>query len=64
VAALDPGAVTAEARHRLWVETCGEHSRGQTLLDYGRSGLEPNARVVTGFDRARVLERFRQALAG
>ena len=64
VVALDPGAVTAEARHRLWVETCGEHSRGQSLLDYGRSGLEPNARVVTGFDRARVLERFRQALAG
>jgi len=64
VAALEPEAIAAEERHRLWVETCGEHTRGQSLLDYGRSGLEPNTRVVTALDRARVLESFRRALAG
>ena len=64
LAALDPGLITAEARHRGWVETCGTHTRGQLVLDHGRSGLEPNARVVTGFDRARVLERFHHMLAG
>ena len=64
VAALEPEAVTARERHRLWVETCGQHSRGQSLLDYGRSGEEPNAEVVTALDHARVLARFRQALAG
>jgi len=63
-AALDPGAVTAEARHRGWVETCGVHTRGQLVLDHGRSPETPNVRVVTGMDRARVFERFRQALAG
>jgi len=64
VTALGPEVVTARERHRFWVETCGRHSRGQSLLNCGRSGEEPNAEVVTALDHARVLACFRQALVG
>jgi len=64
VVALEPAAVVAEERHRLWVETCGQHSRGQSVLDYGRSGQEPNARVVTAMDHEKVLALFRAVLSG
>jgi len=64
VAAIEPEAVTARERHRLWVETCGRHSRGQSVLDYGRSGEEPNAEVVTALDHEKVLDLFKKALTG
>jgi len=64
VAALEPEAVVAEERHRLWVETCGQHSRGQSVLDYGRSGQSANARVITKLDHERVIAMFREVLEG
>ncbi len=64
VAALEPKAITARERHRGWVETCGGHTRGQLVLDHGRSGEESNVEVVTGLDRKRILELFKQTLAG
>lgn len=63
-AALEPGLVTLVEQHRGWVETCGIHTRGQLVLDHGRSGLEPNVRVVTGLDREGVRALFHRTLAG
>ncbi|XOB98546.1 nucleoside hydrolase [Deinococcota bacterium DY0809b] len=61
-AALEPGLVTSVEHHRGWVETCGTHSRGQLVLDHGRSGLEANVRVVTGLDREGVRALFQRTL--
>ncbi len=63
-AALEPGLVTAEARHRGWVETCGTHTRGQLVLDHGRSGEPPNVRVVTAMNAAGVRALFERTLRG
>ncbi len=63
VAALEPEAVAASERHRVWVETCGAHTRGMSVLDYGRQG-EPNVRVITAMDDARVRALFERTLRG
>ncbi|WP_456412970.1 nucleoside hydrolase [Oceanithermus profundus] len=63
-AALEPGLVTSAERHRGWVETCGAHTRGQLVLDHGRSAEPPNVRVVTGLDREGVRALFHRALTG
>ncbi|WP_457638049.1 nucleoside hydrolase [Oceanithermus sp.] len=63
-AALEPALVQASEAHRGYVETCGSHSRGQLVIDYGRSGRAANVEVITALDREGVVELFRQALTG
>jgi len=63
VAALEPEAIVASEMHRVWVETCGAHTRGMSVLDYGRQG-EPNVRVITAMDDARVRALFERTLRG
>ena len=62
--ALEPGAVAQSERHWGTVETCGRHTRGQLVLDHGRSGRGTNLEVVTRIDSDRLVARLDAALAG
>jgi purine nucleosidase len=56
-AILDPSLVLAAEDAVVDVEITGELTRGWNLIDtLGRTGREPNARVVTGFDTERFFE--------
>ena len=59
--ALDPSVATDVRRYHVDVETTGELTRGQTVVDVlGVGGGEPNVDVVVEASR----ERFEQVLAG
>ncbi len=56
-AILDPSLVLAAEDAVVDVETAGELTRGWNLIDtLGRTGREPNARVVTDFDTERFFQ--------
>jgi purine nucleosidase len=56
-AILDPSLILAAQDAVVDVETGGELTRGWNLIDtLGRTGREPNARVVTDFDTERFFE--------
>ncbi len=63
-AILDPSLVLAAEDAVVDVETTGELTRGWNLIDtLGRTGLEPNARVVTDYDTDRFFELMLSVLA-
>jgi len=56
-AILDPTLVLDAEDAVVDVETAGELARGWNLIDtLGRTGREPNARVVTDFDTERFFD--------
>jgi purine nucleosidase len=62
-AILDPSLVLAAEDAVIDVETSGELTRGWSLIDtLGRTGREPNARVVTDFDTERFFALMLAAL--
>jgi purine nucleosidase len=61
--ALDPGVATSTRRLHVEVETAGEVTRGQTVVDHlGITERSPNADVVLEASRERFLELLRDAL--
>jgi purine nucleosidase len=51
---LEPDIVQRAEQRRVDVELAGQHTRGQTVVDWsGRSGLPPNAEIVLEVDRER-----------
>jgi purine nucleosidase len=56
-AILDPSLILSAEDAVVDVETAGELTRGWSLIDtLGRTGREPNARLVTDFDSERFFE--------
>jgi inosine-uridine nucleoside N-ribohydrolase len=56
-AILDPSLILAAEDAVVDVETSGDLTRGWSLIDtLGRTGREPNARVVTDYDTGRFFE--------
>jgi inosine-uridine nucleoside N-ribohydrolase len=56
-AVADPSLILDSQAAVVDVETSGELTRGWNLIDtLGRTGREPNARVVTGYDTGRFFE--------
>ena len=63
-AILDPSLIIAAEDAVVDVETSGELTRGWNLIDtLGRTGREPNARVVTDFDTERFFELMLSTLS-
>jgi purine nucleosidase len=63
-AIADPSLVLATEEAVVDVETRGELTRGWSLIDtLGRTGREPNARVVTDYDTDRFFELLLAVLA-
>jgi purine nucleosidase len=63
-AILDPTLILAAENAVVDVETRGELTRGWSLIDtLGRTGREPNARVVTHFDTDRFFELMLSVLS-
>jgi inosine-uridine nucleoside N-ribohydrolase len=63
-AILDPSLVLDAEDAVVDVETAGELTRGWNLIDtLGRTGREPNARVVTDFDTERFFELMLSVLS-
>lgn len=63
--ALDPSVVTEHKRLHVAVETRGELTRGQTVVDHIDTLREtPNTNVVFSVDRARFLAMLHRALGG
>ncbi len=63
-AIADPSLVLADEEAVVDVETGGELTRGWSLIDtLGRTGREPNARVVTDYDTGRFFELMATVLA-
>lgn len=61
---LDPEMVTESKRLPVQVETAGELTRGETVVDHlGVTGMPENVEVVFRADRERFLEMLRRALA-
>jgi purine nucleosidase len=62
--AVEPGIVRRSKHHNVRVELAGEHTRGQTTVDwYGLTGQEPNVHIVMEVDRERLWQLMRAALA-
>jgi purine nucleosidase len=62
-AALEPGIVRRAERHNVQVELTGQHTRGQTPVDWrDRSGLDANVELVLEVDRQRLWELMLAAL--
>jgi len=63
-AILDPSLILASEDAVVDVERSGDLTRGWNLIDtLGRTGREPNARVVTDFDTERFFELMLSVLA-
>jgi purine nucleosidase len=63
-AIVDPSLILATEGAVVDVETRGELTRGWSMIDtLGRTGREPNARVVTDFDTDRFFELMLSVLA-
>ena len=61
--ALDPGVATSTRRLHVDVETRGELTRGQTVVDHlGLTEQPPNADIVLEASRERFLQLLRDAL--
>ena len=62
--AVEPGIVTRSERHRVTVELCGRHTRGQTTVDwFDQSGEAPNVEVVLELDESRLWKLLKAAVA-
>jgi len=62
--ALEPEVVRRSAQHYVTVELQGEHTRGQTVIDYlGQTGHPANVTIVTELDIDRVYAMFQHMLA-
>jgi purine nucleosidase len=62
--ALDPSVATEVARLHVAVETAGELTRGETVVDYRGASEPPNADVVLAASRERFFALLRDALRG
>ena len=63
-AIVDPSLILAVEDAVVDVETSGELTRGWSLIDtLGRTGREPNARVVTDYDTGRFFELMLSVLS-
>jgi len=62
--ALDPGVATEVRRLHVAVETKGELTRGETVVDYRGRTQPPNVDVVLTASRERFLALLRDALGG
>ena len=62
--ALDPGVATDVRRLHVGVETKGELTRGETVVDYRGRTETPNAAVVLEASRERFMALLRDALRG
>lgn len=55
--AVEPEIVTKSAHHSMSVELRGEHTRGQTTVDwFNNTGREPNVHVVMEINKERFFE--------
>jgi purine nucleosidase len=55
--ALEPDIVQKSEMHHIQVELVGQHTRGQTLVDWlDRSGNKPNVKLVLEMDQNRLWE--------
>jgi purine nucleosidase len=62
--ALEPDLVQESQHYYVTVEVEGQHTRGQSVVDYfGLLGQVPNVHVVTSVDIDRVYEMFQDMLA-
>jgi purine nucleosidase len=62
--ALDPDVATEVRRSHVAVETAGELTRGETVVDYRGVARPPNAAVVLDASRERFMALLRDALSG
>jgi purine nucleosidase len=62
--ALDPSVATDVRRVHVEVETGGDFTRGQTVIDHRNTFGEPNADVVFDASRERFVALLRDALRG
>ena len=61
--ALEPDIVRKAETHYVQVELAGQHTRGQTTVDwYDRTGHEPNVNLVLEMDTERLWELMRAAV--
>jgi purine nucleosidase len=61
--ALEPGIVRKAEAHYIQVELAGEHTRGQTTVDWlDRTGHEPNVNLVLEVDPQRLWELMQAAV--
>jgi len=61
--ALEPGIVRRAEMHYVRVELAGQHTRGQTPVDwYDRTGREPNVNLILEVDTERVWELMMAAV--
>ncbi len=62
-AAIEPGIVRKAENKFVEVELHGQHSRGQTVVDWrGVNGKAPNVELVLELDMARLWELFQMSL--
>jgi inosine-uridine nucleoside N-ribohydrolase len=63
--ALDPSVATIVEHRNVVVETAGDHTAGQTVVDHlGLTGRPPNTHVVIEASRQRFLEILTDRLGG
>jgi purine nucleosidase len=61
--ALEPDIVLKAETHHVQVELAGQHTRGQTTVDwFDLTGHEPNANLVLEVDANRLWELMQAAL--
>jgi purine nucleosidase len=61
--ALEPGIVRKAEAHYIQVELAGEHTRGQTTVDWlDRTGHQPNVNLVLEVDPQRLWELMQAAV--
>lgn len=61
--AMEPAIVTKAEKHHVMVELHGQHTRGQTVVDwYDRSGRPANANIVLEVDHERFLALMEMGL--
>lgn len=61
--ALEPDIVTGAERHHIMVELHGNHTRGQTTVDWlDRSDRQPKANIILSVEHERFLELMEMGL--
>lgn len=61
--AMEPAIVTKAEKHHVMVELHGQHTRGQTVVDWrDRSGRPANANIILEVDHGRFLELMEMGL--
>jgi inosine-uridine nucleoside N-ribohydrolase len=62
--AIEPQVATDVRRLHVVVETRGDHTRGETVVDYRGRTQPPNVDVVLGASRGRFMALLRDSLRG